>query len=153
MDSRRATTIADLTAHHLRQTVPPCRLRRTTREAAARRSNICLAGHNYTRDIAVDVTELKNGNGTRVARKTLSTAWCGGRDQPGSDTGRRVAERIASWVNQLISFILTSGITCILALIIVPTIHESGHAAACIIQGGVVTHWKLLFRNRNRHRL
>jgi hypothetical protein len=38
--------------------------------------------------------------------------------------------------------ILTSGITCILALIIVPTIPESGHAAACIIQGGAVTHWK-----------
>lgn len=55
-----------------------------------------------------------------------------------------MAERIASLVSQLIFFILTSGITCILALIIVPTIHESGHAAACIIQGGVVTHWKPL---------
>jgi hypothetical protein len=55
-----------------------------------------------------------------------------------------VAERIASVVSQLIFFILTSGVTCILALIIVPTIHESGHAAACIIQGGVVTHWKPL---------
>lgn len=44
----------------------------------------------------------------------------------------------------MIFFILTSGITCILALIIVPTIHESGHAAACIIQGGAVTHWQPL---------
>ena len=55
-----------------------------------------------------------------------------------------MAERIASLVIQLISFILTSGITCILALIIVPTIHESGHAAACVIQGGAVTHWQPL---------
>ena len=65
-------------------------------------------------------------------------------DQQASDTGQRVAERIVGLVNQLISFILTSGITCILALIIVPTIHESGHAAACIIQGGAVTHWQPL---------
>ena len=55
-----------------------------------------------------------------------------------------MAERIASLVSQLIFFILTSGITCILALIIVPTIHESGHVAACIIQGGAVSHWKPL---------
>jgi hypothetical protein len=47
-------------------------------------------------------------------------------------------------VSQLIFFILTSGITCLLALNIVPTIHESGHAAACIIQGGAVTHWQPL---------
>jgi len=37
-------------------------------------------------------------------------------------------------------FILTWGVTCILALAIVPAIHEVGHAAACLTQGNSVTH-------------
>ncbi len=54
------------------------------------------------------------------------------------------AERIATSVYQLVLFILTWAITCILALIIVPSIHESGHAGACFIQGGTVSHWQPL---------
>jgi hypothetical protein len=53
------------------------------------------------------------------------------------------AERIATFYH-LVLFILTWGITCVLALVIVPGIHESGHAAACVIQGGAVTHWQPL---------
>lgn len=53
------------------------------------------------------------------------------------------AERIAT-LYHLVLFILTWGITCVLALVIVPGIHESGHAAACVIQGGAVTHWQPL---------
>ncbi len=54
------------------------------------------------------------------------------------------AERIATSVYQFVLFILTWAATFILALIIVPTIHESGHAAACVIQGGAVSHWQPL---------
>ena len=42
---------------------------------------------------------------------------------------------------QFVLFILTWAITFIVALIIVPTIHESGHAGACLIEGGAVTQW------------
>ena len=45
---------------------------------------------------------------------------------------------------QFVLFIFTWAITCIMALIIVPSIHESGHAGACLIQGGTVTHWQPL---------
>ena len=54
------------------------------------------------------------------------------------------AERIATSVYQFVLFILTWAATFILALIIVPTIHESGHAAACVIQVGAVSHWQPL---------
>src|SRR5713226_28844 len=54
------------------------------------------------------------------------------------------AGRIATSMCQFVLFILTWITTFILALIIVPTIHESGHAAACVIQGGAVTHWQPL---------
>ncbi len=50
-------------------------------------------------------------------------------------------ERIATSVCQFVLFILTWVITFILALIIVPGIHESGHAGACLIEGGTVTQW------------
>ncbi len=54
------------------------------------------------------------------------------------------AERIATSVYQFVLFILTWAITFIVALIIVPTIHESGHAGACLIEGGAVTQWRPL---------
>lgn len=54
------------------------------------------------------------------------------------------AERIATSPYQLAHFIFTWAITCILALIIVPSVHESGHAVACLMQGGTVTHWQPL---------
>ncbi len=49
------------------------------------------------------------------------------------------AGRIGDLYNVLL-FILTWGVTCILALAIVPAIHEVGHAAACLTQGNSVTH-------------
>ena len=54
------------------------------------------------------------------------------------------AERIATLVYRLALFIFSWAITCILALIIVPSVHESGHAGARLIQGGTVTHWQPL---------
>ena len=53
-------------------------------------------------------------------------------------------ERIATSVYHFILFILTWAITLVLALIIVPGIHESGHAGACLIEGGTVTQWRPL---------
>jgi len=53
-------------------------------------------------------------------------------------------DRIATSVYQFVLFILTWACTFILALIIVPTIHESGHAVACLIEGGAVTQWRPL---------
>lgn len=52
------------------------------------------------------------------------------------------AERIATSVYQFVLFILTWAITFSMALIIVPGIHESGHAGACLIEGGTVTQWR-----------
>ena len=40
----------------------------------------------------------------------------------------------------MILFVLTWSVTFILALAIVPAIHEAGHAAACLAQGNTVTH-------------
>ncbi len=54
------------------------------------------------------------------------------------------AERIATSVYHFVLFILTWAITFVLALIIVPGIHESGHAGACLIEGGAVTQWRPL---------
>ena len=53
-------------------------------------------------------------------------------------------DRIGTSVYQFVLFILTWASTFILALIIVPTIHESGHAVACLIEGGAVTQWRPL---------
>ncbi len=50
-------------------------------------------------------------------------------------------ERIATSVYQFVLFVLTWAITFIVALIIVPTTHESGHAGACLIEGGAITQW------------
>jgi len=47
-------------------------------------------------------------------------------------------------VYQFVLFILTWACTFILAMIIVPTIHESGHTVACLIEGGAVTQWRPL---------
>lgn len=54
------------------------------------------------------------------------------------------ASQIAARGLDLLLFIFIWGITPVLALIIVPSIHESGHAAACLIEGGAVTQWRLM---------
>ena len=54
------------------------------------------------------------------------------------------ARQKAARLFDLVLFIFIWGITPVLALIIVPSIHESGHAAACLIQGGAVTQWRLM---------
>jgi len=51
--------------------------------------------------------------------------------------------QIAARLLDLIFFIFIWGITPVLALMIVPSIHESGHAAACLIEGDAVTQWQL----------
>jgi hypothetical protein len=61
------------------------------------------------------------------------------------------AERIATSVYHFVLFILTWVITFVLALIIVPGIHESGHAGACLIEGGAVTQWRPLAFGSEAH--
>ena len=61
------------------------------------------------------------------------------------------AERIATSVYHFILFILTWAITLVLALIIVPGIHESGHAGGCLIEGGTVTQWRPLAFSTEAH--
>jgi hypothetical protein len=81
---------------------------------------------------------------TRVAHKFATAApYICGRAQlnTASELSAMRAERIATSVRQFVLFILTWAITFIVALIIVPGIHESGHAGACLIEGGTVTQW------------
>ena len=54
------------------------------------------------------------------------------------------ARQIAARVLDLVLFIFIWAITPVLALMIVPSIHESGHAAACLIEGGAITQWRLM---------
>jgi hypothetical protein len=53
------------------------------------------------------------------------------------------ARRIAARVCDLVFFVFIWGVTPVLALMIVPSIHESGHAAACLIQGDAITQSQL----------
>src|SRR5216684_8929450 len=61
------------------------------------------------------------------------------------------AERIATSVYHFVLFILIWAITFVLALIIVPGIHESGHAAACLVEGSTVTQWHPLAFGTEAH--
>lgn len=54
------------------------------------------------------------------------------------------ARQIVTRGFDLVLFVFIWGITPVLTLIIVPSIHESGHAAACLIEGGEVTQWRLM---------
>src|SRR6266849_11071970 len=124
--------------------VPHSRHRQiAVRDAVARRSNINPDGPATSRAISRWMSPSSRTATAKVAPKLYSP-------HHGAVSRRESAKNAASEPSamragrtsmcQFVLFILTCITTFILALIIVPTIHESGHAAACVIQGGAVTH-------------
>src|SRR5216683_1196899 len=124
--------------------VPHSRHRQiAVRDAVARRSNINPDGPATSRAISRWMSPSSRTAAAKVAPKLYSphrgAVWRReSAKNAASEPSAMRAGRIATSMCQFVLFILTWITTFILALIIVPTIHESGHAAACLIRGGAL---------------